>query len=92
MFLNGAGGVKAPGAKIKPRVAPSQWPGDTHLERLQWFATDCTPEPDMLHVREWAVNLLSRATPEAAEASFLTQPTQTLDRAVELKQLALPTL
>lgn len=92
MFLNGAGGVKAPNAKLKKRVPPSQWPGDTHLERLRWFATNCTPEPDMLHVREWAINLLSRATSEAAEASFLAQPTQPLDWATELKQLSMPTL
>ena len=92
MFLNGAGGVKSPDAEIKPRVPPSQWPGETHLERLRWFATNCTPEPDMLHVREWAVNLLSRATPEAAEASFLAQPSQTPDWTTVLKRLALPTL
>jgi len=92
MFLNGAGGVKSPDAEIKPRVSPSHWPGDTHLERLRWFATNCTPEPDMLHVREWAISLLSRATPEAAEASFLTQPTQSLDWTTELKRLKLPTL
>ena len=92
MLLNGSGGVKVPDAEIKPRVAPSQWPGDTHLERLEWFATMCTPEPDALHIRRWAVNLLSRATPEAAEASFLTQPSQTLDWPAELGRLSLPTL
>jgi len=52
MFLNGAGDVKSPDAEIKPRAPPSQWPRETHLERLRWFATNCTPEPDMLHVRE----------------------------------------
>ncbi|MBT8454953.1 MAG: alpha/beta hydrolase, partial [Alphaproteobacteria bacterium] len=92
MLLNGTGGVKSPQAEVKPRIPPSQWPGDTHLERLRWFAANCTPEPDMMHIREWAVSLLSRATPEAAEASFLTQPTQSVDWASELKRLTLPTL
>ncbi len=35
---------------------------------------------------------MSRATPEAAEVSFMTQPTQVIDWAIELKQLSIPTL
>ena len=62
------------------------------LERLEWFAKNCTPEPDTQHIRRWAVNLLSRATPEVAEASFLTQPAQNLDWPVVLAHLSLPTL
>lgn len=93
MFLNGAGGVKPPNAEIKPFTPPSQWPGKTHLERLEWFATNCTPEPNMLHVRQWAVSLLSRATPEAAEASFLAaRQLPPLDWATELPNVKLPTL
>ena len=93
MFLNGAGGVKPPNSEIKPTIPPSQWPGETHLDRLKWFAANCTPEPDMMHVREWAVSLLSRATPEAAEASFLaSRQLSPLDWADELPRLYLPTL
>ena len=93
MFLNGTGGVKPPDAEIKPIIPPSKWPGETHLERLEWFATNCTPEPDMLHVRQWAVSLLSRATPEAAEASFLaSRLIPPLDWATELPRVQLPTL
>lgn len=93
MFLNGAGGVKPPNKEVKPTAPPSQWPGETHFERLEWFATNCTPEPDMRHVRQWAVNLLSRATPEAAEASFVAaRQAPTLDWTIELPKLNLPVL
>ena len=91
VLLNGAGGVKPPGAEVRPRVPPSQWPGATHHDRLEWFATNCTPEPDKLHVRSWAVSLLSRATPEAAEAAFLAQPPP-LDWPDVLPALSIPTL
>jgi len=93
IFMNGTGGVKPPDAEIKPIIPPSQWPGKTHLERLEWFATNCTPEPDMLHVRQWAVSLLSRATPEAAEASFLAaRQIPPLDWEEELPRVAVPAI
>ena len=47
----------------------------------------------MLHVRQWAVSLLSRATPEAAEASFLAaRQIPPLDWVTELPRVNLPTL
>lgn len=92
MLLNGTGGVKHPNATPRPRVPPSQWPGVTHAERIAWFATQCTPEPEAAHIRRWAINLLSRATPETAEAAFMTHPSERIDWAEALPQLDLPTL
>ena len=92
MLLNGNGGVTSPDTVVTPRVPPSQWPGETHQQRLEWFATACTPEPDALHIRRWAVNLLSRSSPEAAEASFMSQPSEPIDWPLDLGRLTLPTL
>ena len=63
---------------------------DTH--RFNQIASYCSPQADMLHVREWAINLVSRATREAAETLFLEQPTQTLDWSKKLKRVVVPTL
>jgi pimeloyl-ACP methyl ester carboxylesterase len=37
VLMNGTGGVQRPDAAPRPRVAPSQWPGETFRERLSWF-------------------------------------------------------
>jgi pimeloyl-ACP methyl ester carboxylesterase len=92
MLLNGSGGVRHPKAAPKPRIPPSQWPGARHEDRIAWFAAQCTPEPDAAHIRRWAINLLSRATPHAAEAAFRTQPSEVIDWAHALPRLDLPTL
>lgn len=66
VLMNGNAGVIDPAGPMPPAVPLSKWPGQTHADRLRWFAEGCTPEPDSLHIRRWAVNILSRATPEAA--------------------------
>jgi pimeloyl-ACP methyl ester carboxylesterase len=45
VLMNGCGEVRSPELPVVPRVPPSQWPGDTHAERLRWFVERCTPEP-----------------------------------------------
>lgn len=92
MLLNGNGGVTSPDTVVTPRIPPSQSPGETRQQRLEWFATACTPEPDALHIRRGAINLLSRASPEAAEASYLSQPSVSVDWPVASSRLTLPTL
>lgn len=92
VLMNGTGEVVVPGATPAPRAAPSKWPGDTHLDRLQWFIERSTPEPDSEHIRRWGVNILSRATPEAAERIMTMQWEKPVDWASELPLLRLPTL
>lgn len=92
ILMNGTAGVMPPGTVPIPRVAPSQWAGDTHLDHLRWFIECCTPESDSECIRRWGVNILSRATPEAAERLFLMEPKQGLDWAEELPRLRIPTL
>ncbi|HTR83836.1 MAG TPA: alpha/beta hydrolase [Reyranella sp.] len=92
ILMNGAGGVLPPGATPTPRIAPSKWPGETHRDHLRWFIDRCTPEPDSEHIRRWGVNILSRATPEAAEKLSLMEPEKIVDWATELPRLRLPTL
>jgi len=67
ILMNGYGGVVDPSIPMPPAVPLNKWPGATHSDRLRWFVDGCTPEPDSEHIRRWAMNILSRATPEAAE-------------------------
>jgi pimeloyl-ACP methyl ester carboxylesterase len=67
ILMNGHGGVVDPSIPMPPAVPLKKWPGATHADRLRWFVDGCTPEPDSEHIRRWAMNILSRATPEAAE-------------------------
>ena len=94
ILMNGTGDVLVPGTTPAPRAAPSKWPGETHRDRLRWFIERSTPEPDIEHIRRWGVNILSRATPEAAERIMTMQPEKTVDWASELPRLRLrlPTL
>lgn len=92
VLANGAGGVQRPEALPRQRMAPSTWPGETFRDHLQWFIERCTPEPDVQHIRRWGVNILSRATPEAADRIFLMEPAQPIDWSVELKRVTMPTL
>ncbi len=92
ILANGSGEVLRPGATPVARVAPSSWPGANFRERLQWFAERCTPEPDTEHIRRWAVNILSRATPEAADRLFTMQASDPIDWAARLPGLDMPTL
>lgn len=91
IFMNGTGEVLRPGA-ADPRVPLSQWPGESFADRLQWFIERCTPEPDIDHIRRWGANILSRATPEAAERLYMMQPEEPVDWARELPRLSMPCL
>lgn len=91
ILMNGTGGVQLPGAAPAQRVPVSQWPGESHRDRLRWFIERCTPEPDSEHIRRWGLNILSRAEPEAAEKLF-TLEAEAVDWASELPQLRIPTL
>lgn len=92
ILMNGYGEVTLPGAVAQKRVPPSQWPGETYHDRLAWFAERCTPEPDSDHIRRWGVDLLSRATPEAADKLFMMQSEEQIDWPARLSELRLPTL
>lgn len=92
ILMNGSGEVRRPGGVIPPRIPPSKWPGNTHLEHLQWFAERCTPEPSSEHIRRWAVNILARATPAAAERVMVMEPAATIDWANQLPALRIRTL
>lgn len=92
ILMNGTGEVQVPGATPTPRVPPSKWPGETHRDRLKWFIDRSTPEADVEHVRRWGVNILSRATPEAAERIMSMQWDQPVDWESELPRWRLPTL
>ncbi len=92
VLLNGHAGVPDPKAPPVARVPPSNWPGETFAQRLSWFARRCTPEPDVDHVRAWAVDILSRATPEAADRLFTMEFTDEVDWPARLADLQLPTL
>jgi pimeloyl-ACP methyl ester carboxylesterase len=92
ILMNGTGEVMVPGTTPPPRAAPSNWPGETHRDRLRWFIERCTPEPDSEHIRRWGVNILSRATPEAAERIMTMHFEKPVDWARELPGLRLPTL
>lgn len=92
ILMNGYGEVVTPGSPPPKRVPPSQWPGDTYRERLMWFADRCTPEPDTGHIKRWGTNLLSRATPEAADQLFMMQASEQIDWPARLSELTLPTL
>lgn len=92
VLMNGTGEVQLPGATPSPRIAPSKWPGDTYQDRLRWFIDRCTPEPDVEHVRQWGVDILSRADPEAADKLFTMQWDDPIDWASELPRFGLRTL
>lgn len=92
ILMNGYGEVIAPGMTTPKRLPPSQWPGDTYRERLAWFAERCTPEADSDHIKRWATNLLSRATPEAADQLFMMQASEQIDWPERLSALTVPTL
>ena len=91
ILMNGTGEVVVPGTTPTPRATPSNWPGETHRDRLPWFI-ERWPKPDTEHIRRWGVNILSRATPEAAERIMTMQPEKPVDWASELPRLRLPTL
>jgi 3-oxoadipate enol-lactonase len=92
VLMNGCGEVRSPELPVVPRVPPSQWPGDTHAERLRWFVERCTPEPDSEHIRRWGEYILARATPEAADRLFMMEAAQPVDWAGALPRLRVPTL
>ena len=92
ILMNGTGEVQLPGATPAPRVPLSKWPGETHRDRLKWFIDRSTPEADVEHVRRWGVNILSRATPEAAERIMSMQWDSAVDWATELPRWRIPTL
>lgn len=92
VLMNGTGEVQAPGVTPPARIPMSKWPGETHRDRLKWFIDRSTPEPDVEHVRRWGLNILSRATPEAAEKIMSMQWDRPVDWAAELPQWNIPTL
>ena len=91
ILMNGYGEVAEPDGSTPPRVAPSRWLGETHPDRLRWFAERCVPEPDSQHIRRWAVNILSRSSAEAAER-IATMEGEPIDWQRGLPRLKLPTL
>ena len=82
VLMNGTGEIRLP--DTTPRPLPSNFPGETHGDRLRWFIQRCMPEPNVEHVRRWGVNILSRAEPEAAEKIMAMQCDSEVDWATEL--------
>ena len=92
MLMNGYGDVQLPDKPTAPRPAPSQWPGETFRDHLEWFADQIVPEPDSDHIKRWAVNILSRSSPEVAERLHTMKPEDPIDWAKRLPELRMPTL
>jgi pimeloyl-ACP methyl ester carboxylesterase len=92
MLMNGHGDVQIPDVPPVPRPAPSKWPGESFREHLEWFADRCTPEPGSGYIKRWAVNILSRSTPEVADRIFTMQAEERIDWVRRLPELTLPTL
>lgn len=98
VLMNGAAGVPLPGEKSPPASAssdslPSQsWPGSNYNERLRWFIEQCTPEPDVEHIRRWGHHILLRAEPEAADRLWAIRFADEVDFASRLPELTIPTL
>jgi pimeloyl-ACP methyl ester carboxylesterase len=92
MLMNGNAGVQIPNSPHVRRPPPSQWPGETFRDHMEWFAKQCTPEPDSEPIRRWAVNILLRSTPEVADRIATMQPSEEIDWEKRLPELSLPTL
>ncbi|MBF6614106.1 MAG: alpha/beta hydrolase [Chloroflexi bacterium] len=96
VLMNGAAGVQLPGVNPPPAPSaslPSQsWPGSNYSERLRWFIEQCTPEPDVEHIRRWGHDILLRAEPEAADRLWQMRFADQVDFAACLPKLAIPTL
>lgn len=92
ILLNGHGEVQTPGLPVPPRIAPSNWPGESFKDHLKWFADRCIPEPESDHIKRWATNILSRSSPEVADRIFTMQAEEEIDWAKRLPELNLPTL
>jgi pimeloyl-ACP methyl ester carboxylesterase len=81
-----------PGAAQRQRVPPSNWPGASFEEHLEWFAERCVPEPGSAHIRRWAKNILSRSTAEVADRIMMMDAKEQIDWPTELQKLTIPTL
>lgn len=93
VLMNGNAGIRPPNAApAAPARKPSQWPGATHSERMRWFIEQCTPEPDVEHIRRWGHHMLMRAEPEAAERLSGLQPVIPQDLGSQLGEVRVPTL
>lgn len=92
ILMNGHGEVQLPGVAAPPRIVPSNWPGETFRDHLEWFAERCLPEPDSEHIKRWTANILSRSSPEVADKIFTMQPKEQIDWPRQLADLKLPTL
>ena len=92
VLMTGTGRVQRPGAPARPRVPLAQWPGETYRDKLNWFVERSTPEPNVEHIRRWALNMLSRAAPEAAHRFGAMQPGDAIDWAKKLPEISVPTL
>lgn len=93
VLLNGTGGVTRPGMSAgRSALPPSMWPGDDFATRLQWFIEQCTPEPDVEHIRRWGQHILLRAEPDAADRLWGIRFAEELDYEARLQHFAMPTL
>jgi len=98
VLMNGAAGVPLPGTQLPTAPTSSEslpsrsWPGSNYSERLRWFIEQCTPEPDVEHIRRWGHHILLRAEPEAADRLWEVRFAEDIDFAARLPQLEIPTL
>ncbi|MBV9544327.1 MAG: alpha/beta hydrolase [Chloroflexi bacterium] len=93
VLMNGAAGVRPPDAgPPPPRRPPSTWPGEDHAARMRWFIEQCTPEPDVEHIRRWGHHFLLRAEPTAADRLNAIAPAADDDFVAALSQITIPTL
>jgi pimeloyl-ACP methyl ester carboxylesterase len=61
-----------------------------YLGTLQEFVNVCLPDPNHAHLRHWGMQILTRATPEAAVQ--LLRAAKTPDLRADVKRVAQPTL
>lgn len=93
VLMNGTAGVRPPSAPAPSnRGLPSAWPGDTHADRMRWFIEQCTPEPNVEHIRRWGHHFLLRAEPEAADRLWDIKWGADQEDLARLAQLPIPTL
>ena len=93
VLMNGTAGARPPDAPTPlDRGLPSTWPGESHSDRMRWFIEQCTPEPDVEHIRRWGHDFLLRAEPEAADRLWEIRWGADPEDFARLAQLAIPTL
>ena len=93
VLVDGSAGVRPPGAiPTQARGGPSTWPGADHRARMRGFIERCTPEPNIEHIRHWGLDILMRASPDAAERLWGIGTAHAAALAPRLTEVRVPSL